>query len=79
MMVKPANTNAPVAEDPLDPLVVRMLYELHSHVPEEQRPMSMSDLSDEQAERARRAVLAILGPAAKLIHRTPSTDEEDRK
>jgi hypothetical protein len=43
-----------------DDLVMRLMYELHAHVPEEQRPLSMSDLSDEQAARARKAVHAVL-------------------
>lgn len=43
-----------------DGLIVAMLYELHSHVPEEQRPMSMSDLSDDQATRARAAVRKVI-------------------
>jgi hypothetical protein len=43
-----------------DDLVMRLMYELHAHLPEDQRPLSMSDLSDEQAARARRAVHAVL-------------------
>jgi hypothetical protein len=43
-----------------DDLVMRLMYELHSHVPEEQKPLSMSDLSDEQAARARKAVHAVV-------------------
>jgi hypothetical protein len=43
-----------------DTLIVKMLHELHSHLPEDQRPMAMCDLSDEQAERARKAVNAVV-------------------
>lgn len=41
-------------------LVFIMLRELHAHVPEDQRPMGWSDLSDDQARRARNAVHAVL-------------------
>ncbi len=52
-----------------DGMIVAMMYALHAHVPEIQRPMSMSDLSDEQAERARNAVCVILGMATAIRDR----------
>jgi hypothetical protein len=67
-----------------------MLGELHANVPEADRPMSMSDLSDEQAERARKAVRKVLvasmlsKPAghfasmSELESRLSSTDEVER-
>lgn len=58
-------------EEPEDGLVVLMLYELHSHVPEDQRPMSMSDLSDDQAKRARNAIHAI---RSKIINSPETLD-----
>lgn len=41
-------------------LVLLMLGKLHEHVSENDRPMSMSDLSDEQTDRARKAVRAVI-------------------
>jgi hypothetical protein len=64
-----------------DDLVMRLMYELHAHLPEDQRPLSMSDLSDEQAARARRAVHAVLSEweSAKAdlaaMTTTPTDDE----
>jgi hypothetical protein len=57
-----------MADDARDALVVKLMAALHSHLPEDQRPMAMSDLSDEQAERARLAVQEILGASAQLIY-----------
>jgi len=37
-----------------------ILSELHTNIPEDKRPMSWSDLSDEQAERMRRAACAAI-------------------
>lgn len=49
----------PAGELDDDTLVMLMLAELHANVPEDQRPMGFCDLSDDQAERARKAVAAI--------------------
>jgi hypothetical protein len=58
------NTRTPSPETPVsfdeEALILAMLGELHANVPEADRPMSMSDLSDEQAERARKAVNRVL-------------------
>jgi hypothetical protein len=54
-----AMAQATSADDVADGAILLMLFELHSHLPEEQRIMAMSDLSDEQATRARRAVQAV--------------------
>lgn len=43
-----------------DALMFQMLNELHANMPEIDRPMSLSDLSDEQTVRARKAVRAVL-------------------
>jgi hypothetical protein len=51
---------APPTDADEDSLVMLMLNELHSNMPEIDRPMSFSDLSDEQAERARKAVRAVV-------------------
>lgn len=37
-----------------------ILQALHAHLPEDTRPMSWSDLSDEQAERIRQAASAAM-------------------
>ncbi len=52
------NARAQIAH--IDDLVFEMLRELHSDVPESERPMSPSDLSKSQMNRARRAVSAVL-------------------
>lgn len=44
----------------IERLALIMLGELHAHLPEAARPMSMSDLSDDQAQRATNAVMRIL-------------------
>ena len=49
----------PASPDDVDDLVFVMLNELHAHLPEIDRPMSASDLSDEQLARARNAVAAL--------------------
>jgi hypothetical protein len=49
-----------------DGLMMVMLNELHSNMPEIDRPMSLSDLSDEQTERARKAVRAVTQAAATI-------------
>jgi hypothetical protein len=49
-----------------DGLMMVMLNELHSNMPEIDRPMSLSDLSDAQTERARKAVRAVTQAAATI-------------
>lgn len=46
--------------DITDMMVVALINELHSNMPEDQRPMSMMDLSDEQSDRARKAIAVVL-------------------
>lgn len=53
-----------------DAMAFAMLAELHANVPEVDRPKSWSDLSVEQAERARKAVRAVVA----LITMQPSRD-----
>lgn len=50
-----------LTKDYVEELAWAILSELHRNIPEDIRPMSWSDLSDEQAERMRRAATAAIG------------------
>jgi hypothetical protein len=58
--IEALTATAPPTDADEDSLVMLMLNELHSNMPEIDRPMSFSDLSDEQAERARKAIRAVV-------------------
>lgn len=57
-----------MSEGELEYLVLIMLCELHSHLPHESKPLSMSDLSNEQAIRAKAAVCAVLAKMKEWQH-----------
>lgn len=50
--------------DRIEWLALLMMNYLHAHVPESERPLSMSDLSDEQAQRAINAVMGLIAALA---------------
>jgi hypothetical protein len=70
--LSPNHPRIPV--DLLENVAWAILSELHTNVPEDKRPMSWSDLSDEQAERIRRAA----GAAIEITQPFPELEERYR-
>jgi hypothetical protein len=54
------NLQQPSLTPDCDAVAWAILQELHSNIPEDKRPLSWSDLSDEQAARIRRAAKAAI-------------------
>jgi len=53
-------TQAAAVAQPTEAQIIRFMNELHSNVPEADRPMSMSDFSEDQIARIRRAFATIV-------------------